>query len=476
MLILTNVPVQHLTPRDLRTHFEQTYEGIKVMHVSTTSEECTVDQSTGLSTAYVKLRSPDDARRVLDEVGKASPETGEITIGEGNDMVGGICVTGLYESNMLGDNKRVDRQQQHQQQQQRGQGYGHGGSGHGGYQDYDNYDYEYGGYNEQQQQQYPTQQESSKYPPRDPEQEKRRKEAREEARRRRQEEFEELRRAKEERRAKIAEVKAEFNQKRQDLTSKVGNLTRVEGVTEKQLALHKKMLGLLKDPAGKAAKMREILDLQKKVNETKKEVISIQTELEALDKEERERTKQVHIEHQQKQLKSKQQKYTLDKRSSTMVVSGFPFDCTFATDAVRKHFIAALSSGEDDDADAASNAIKSLEVEDDGQSVVIGFATRALADKAKSGGAQYQGADLDFKWRYGGKNSDEGIDNDDGADDEQAGGGEDVSDGEKFDAADGGVNEEYGEDDFGGGGDGDGEDMIDFDMDEDEDDEEDRWR
>ena len=159
-----------------------------------------------------------------------------------------------------------------------------------------------------------------------------------------------------------------------------------------------------------------------------------------------------------------------------MVVSGFPFDCTFATDAVRKHFIAALSSGEDDGADAASNAIKSLEVEDDGRSVVIGFATRALADKAKSGGAQYQGADLDFKWRYGGKNSDEGIDNDDGADDEQAGGGEDVSVGEKFDAADGGVNEEYGEDDFGGGGDGDGEDMIDFDMDEDEDDEEDRWR
>ena len=267
-----------------------------------------------------------------------------------------------------------------------------------------------------------------------------------------------------------------MTKKWQDLTSKVDNLTKVEGVTEKQLALHKKMLGLLKDPAGKAAKMREILDLQKKVNETKKEVISIQAELESLDKEERERTKQVHIEHQQKQRKSKQQKYTLDKRSSTMVVSGFPFDCTFATDAVRKHFIAALSGDEDADADAASNAIKSLEVEDDGQSVVIGFATRALADKAKSGGAQYQGADLDFKWRYGGKNSDEEIGNDDGADDEQAGGGEDVSVGEKFDAADVGVNEEYGEDDFGGGGDGDGEDMIDFDMDEDEDDEEDRWR
>ena len=467
MLILTNVPVQHLTPRDLRTHFERTYEGIQVMHVSTTSEECTVDQSTGLSTAYVKLRSPDDARRVLDEVGKASPDGGEITIGEGNDMVGGICVTGLYESNMLGDNKRVDR---HRQQQQRGQGYGHGGGGssshHGGYQDYGNYDYEYGGYNEQQQQ----------YPPRDPEQEKRRKEAREEARRRRQEEFEELRKAKEERRAKLAEVKAEFHQKRQDLTSKLENLTKVEGVTEKQLALHKKMLGLLKDPAGKAAKMREILDVQKKVNETKKEVIAIQTELESLDKEERERTKQVHIEHQQKQRKSKRQKYTLDKRSSTMVVSGFPFDCTFATDAVRKHFIAALSSGEDDDADAASNAIKSLEVEDDGQSVVIGFATRALADKAKSGGAQYQGADLDFKWRYGGKNSDEEIGNDDGADDEQASEG-DVNVDEKFDAADDDGDEEYDADDFGGGGDGEGEDdMIDFDMDEEDDGEEDRWR
>ena len=463
MLILTNVPVQHLTPRDLRTHFERTYEGIQVMHVSTTSEECTVDQSTGLSTAYVKLRSPDDARRVLDEVGKASPDGGEITIGEGNDMVGGICVTGLYESNMLGDNKRVDR---HHPQQQRGQGYGHGGGGssshHGGYQDYGNYDYEYGGYNEQQQQ----------YPPRDPEQEKRRKEAREEARRRRQEEFEELRKAKEERRAKLAEVKAEFHQKRQDLTSKLENLTKVEGVTEKQLALHKKMLGLLKDPAGKAAKMREILDLQKKVNETKKEAIAIQTELESLDKEERERTKQVHIEHQQKQRKSKRQKYTLDKRSSTMVVSGFPFDCTFATDAVRKHFIAALSSGEDDDANAASNAIKSLEVEDDGQSVVIDFATRAFADKARAGGAQYQGADLDFKWRYGGNNA-EGTGKDEGAD-ASAGEGEGVNADDNFDAADGDEDEEYDEDDFGGGGNVDEEEMIDFDMDEE--DEEDRWR
>ena len=461
MLILANVPVQYLTPRDLRTHFEQTYEGIKVMHVSTTSEECTVDESTGLSTAYVKLRSPDDARRVLEEVGRASPDKGEITIGEGNDMVGGICVAGLYESNMLGDNKRVDRQQQ-QQQQQRGQSYG--GGSHGGYQDYGNYDYDYDG---------STPQESSKYPPRDPEQEKRRKEAREEARRRRQEEFEELRKAKEERRAKIAEVKAEFNQKRQDLTSKVDNLTKVEGVTEKQLALHKKMLGLLKDPAGKAAKMREILDLQKKVNETKKEVISIQAELESLDKEERERTKQIHIEHQQKQRKSKKQKYTLDKRSSTMVVSGFPFDCTFATDAVRKHFIAALSSGEDDDADAASDAIKSLEVEDDGQSVVIDFATRAFADKAKAAGAQYQGADLDFKWRYGGINA-EGTGKDEGAD-APADEGEDVNADDNFDAADGDEDEEYGEDDFGGGGNVDEEEMIDFDMDEEED-EEDRWR
>ena len=50
-------------------------------------------------------------------------------------------------------------------------------------------------------------------------------------------------------------------------------MTKVEGVTEKQLALHKKMLGLLKDPADKAAKMREILDLQKKVNETNSDPI-----------------------------------------------------------------------------------------------------------------------------------------------------------------------------------------------------------
>ena len=348
-------------------------------------------------------------------------------------------------------------------------GYDHGGGG--SYNDpYGNYDYDYG-YDEQH-----SSHNNNKYPPRDPEQEKRRREAREEAQRRRQEEFEEIRRAKEERRAKIAEVKAEFDQKRRDLTSRVDNLSKVEGVTEKQLALHKKMLGMLKDATSKASKMREILDLQKKVNESKKEVIAIQAELEALDQEERERTKQIHIEHQQKQRQSKKQKYTLDKRTSTLCVSGFPFDCTFATDAVRKHFISALSSGgddgDDDDGDAASGAIKSLEVEDDGQSVVIAFASRAYADKAKAGGAQYEGTDLVFKWRYGGTNSSE-PGTDEGAEEQVAEGHEDHD--EKYEAGDDAEGEgAYSGDDFGGGSD-DGDVMIDYDMDEDEE-EEGRWR
>ena len=496
-----------MSPRDIRTHFESAYgDGgdiqIRVQHVATTADECQVDPESGMGTAYVKVRSHDEARHILEEVGVGGSGSGDksgaaeggdgnsdaagggqqqqqqrtITIGDGDAMVGGIGVAGLHESNFLGDNKKVDRrqqQQQQQQQQQHGQGRGGHGYDHGGggsYNDpYGNYDYDYG-YDEQQSSS------NNKYPPRDPEQEKRRREAREEARRRRQEEFEEIRRAKEERRAKIAEVKAEFDQKRRDLTSRVDNLSKVEGVTEKQLTLHKKMLSMLKDATTKAAKMREILDLQKKVNESKKEVIAIQAELEALDQEERARTKQIHIEHQQKQRQSKKQKYTLDKRTSTLCVSGFPFDCTFATDAVRKHFISALSSGGDDgdgdDDDAANGAIKSLEVEDDGQSVVIAFASRAYADKAKAGGAQYEGTDLVFKWRYGGTNSSE-PGTDEGA--EEVAEGEDEDHDEKYDAEDNAEEEGvYDGDDFGGGSD-DGDVMIDYDMDEEEE-EEGRWR
>ena len=138
-LALASVPAEHVSHRELRQHFERTYR-VNVQYACTTSEECVVDPATGLSTAYVKLRTHDDAVRVLDEIGKMSSGKSststagmEITIGEGNDMVGGIRVTGLHDSNYLGENKWVDRQQHPQQQQQHHhQGEDGGGGGRGG--------------------------------------------------------------------------------------------------------------------------------------------------------------------------------------------------------------------------------------------------------------------------------------------------------------------------------------------------------
>jgi len=522
--------VQHVSHHDLRRYFERTYRGVTVQYVCVTSEEeCVVDPVTGLSTAYVKFRSHDDAVRVLDEIGKMSSGNGksssssaagsttggmEITIGEGNDMVGGIRVIGLHDSNSLGENKWVDRQkkQQHPQhpqhaQHRQGEDGGGGGGGRGGGQwnhqhewdGYGNNNYDdgyYDGYDEHGEQQHPTQQSKAPPPPPpprplNPEEEKRR-QAREESRRKRREQYEEARRVEEERRSKIAQVKADCGRRRRDLSAKVDKLSKMEDMTQKQLTLHKKMLGLIKDATDKAAKMREILDLQKKANETKKEVMSTQAEADALAKEEGERIKEINVRHQQEQRRSRQ-RFSLDKRSSTLVVTGFPFDCTFAEDAVRKHFVAALGGKEDggDDAAAAaaaaSNAIKSMEMENGGATVVISFTSRANAEKAKAGGAEYQGSTLSFKWRHGstppsaspaGTGEDANQVKVEGGD-----GSEDIGEGTAPSAAD----EALDDDDNNGdsyqingdsGGDGDGDElMINYDYDEEEEyEEETRWR
>ena len=260
----------------------------------------------------------------------------------------------------------------------------------------------------------------------------------------------------------------------------------MEDMTQKQLTLHKKMLGLIKDATDKAAKMREILDLQKKAIETKKELISTQAEVDALAKEEGERIKEINVRHQQEQRRSRQ-KFSLDKRSSTLVVTGFPFDCTFAEDAVRKHFVAALGGEEDDGAAATANAIKSMEMEDDGATVVISFTSRANAEKAKAGGAEYQGSTLTFKWRHGRYaticlscwywRGCEQIKVKCGD------GSEDIGEGTAASAADEACDDDDDNGDsyqFGGdsGVDGDGDElMINYDYDEEEeDDEETRWR
>ena len=381
-LALSSVPVQYLSHRDLWQYFERRYN-VRVQHACTTSDECVVDSNTGLSTAYVKFKSHEDAVHVLDEIGKVSGRGMVITIGEGNDMVSGIKVTGLHENNFLGENKRFDRQKH-----QKWDGYNKR-DGNEGYEAY------------------PTQQ--SEKPPRqlNPQEEKRRK-AREESRQKRQEQFEEARKVEEQRRAKIAEVRADCAKRHRDLTSKVDKLSKVEDMTQKQLALHKKMLGLIKDATDKAAKMREILDLQKKANETKKDLMSTQAELDALAKEEGDRIREINVWHKQEQRRYRQ-KFSLDKRSSTLVVTGFPFDCNFAEDAVRKHFVSALGGKQEqqDDGDddggsvAADKAIKSMQVEDDGGTVVLSFVSRSIAEKAKANGGDYQGSALAFKWRHG---------------------------------------------------------------------------
>ena len=165
-------------------------------------------------------------------------------------------------------------------------------------------------------------------------------------------------------------------------------------MTQKQLALHKKMLGLVKGTAEKAAKMKEILDLQRKANEIKKGIISFRADLDAVIKEEGDRVREINADSSPL---SRMRKMTLDKRSSTLIISGFPLGTAEAL--VRKH-LGAAPVGEEEIAGAG---ISSIEMQDSGTTALVSFISRAAAEKAKRGAgiAIYEGTGLSLSWQQG---------------------------------------------------------------------------
>mmetsp|Transcript_9403 Transcript_9403/g.13343 ORF Transcript_9403/g.13343 Transcript_9403/m.13343 type:complete len:764 (-) Transcript_9403:321-2612(-) len=187
-------------------------------------------------------------------------------------------------------------------------------------------------------------------------------------------------------------------EKRKDLVSKQ------EEALQKSLVLHKKMLGMIKISTDRAKKMKEIIVIQKKVNELKKEMLSVTSQIEDAKKEEKMRVLGYRSRIQMNQTPSEsvtRRTFRLDKRTTTLVVTGFPPDTSI--DDVKKHFECfgsirnlARYTNRNDVIDESNT-----KAEEKSTAFLVTCNSRSTAERVKVEGSNYKDLELLFDWHQG---------------------------------------------------------------------------
>mmetsp|Transcript_18712 Transcript_18712/g.21285 ORF Transcript_18712/g.21285 Transcript_18712/m.21285 type:complete len:255 (-) Transcript_18712:651-1415(-) len=187
----------------------------------------------------------------------------------------------------------------------------------------------------------------------------------------------------------------------------------------KQIKLHKKMLSLLVLPSEKTKKMKDILELQKKINVLKMDLLKILEELDGREKQEQEMVSRIatlrekytlYQQQQQQQQEKKTPSYRLDKRSKVLIVMGIPNEKDVVLDDIKTFFesFGLISSvnwntqgsqgQEEEEDDVAVGVAVEEQVEKDAPVLFIHCSTRLVAERIKNEVTHYNELALEFKW------------------------------------------------------------------------------